>query len=161
MNIQNSKITFGEALSKLERYCSYQERCHFDVLKKLHEIGISSTESEKIIVHLIESNFLNEERFACSFARGKHSIKKWGKVKIINELKSRKINQTLINIALKEINEEEYFDLFEYETDKNWNSITEKNSLKKRKKFCDYFLRRGWESDLIYQRVKDLENSNL
>jgi regulatory protein len=100
---------------------------------------------------------LNEERFARSFARGKHRIKHWGKIRIVNELKLRKINQTLIRMALNEITDEEYFETFEALSQKNWESIRETNSLKKRKKFCDFLLRRGFESHLIYEKVKQLE----
>ena len=62
------------------------------------------------------------------------------------------------SIALKEINEIEYFEMFDELTEKHWQTIVEKNVLKKRKKFCDYFLRKGWENNLIYQKVKELEN---
>ena len=114
-------------------------------------------EIDQIIVQLIADNFLNEERFACSFARGKHRIKHWGKIRIVNELKFRKVSATLIKIALKEIDDSDYFEMFDALADKHWQTITERNTMKKRKKFCDYFLRKGWETELIYQKVKELE----
>ena len=114
-------------------------------------------EIDQIIVQLIADNFLNEERFACSYARGKHRIKHWGKIRIVNELKFRKISATLIKIALKEIGDSDYFGMFETLAEKHWETISERNTMKKRKKFCDYFLRRGWETELIYQKVKELE----
>ena len=114
-------------------------------------------EIDTIIVHLIASNFLNESRFACSFARGKHRIKFWGKIRIVNELKFRKISQYNINLALKEITEEEYNATFHTLAERNWESIREINPLKKRKKFCDYLLRKGFESNLVYEKAKELE----
>lgn len=149
-----------EAIQKIEHYCAYQERCHEEVVSKLWDMKLNQNEIDEVIVHLIEHNFLNEARFACSFARGKHRIKHWGKIRITNELKMRKINQTLINLALKEIDPEEYIATFEELAEKNWNSITENNTLKKRKKFCDYMLRRGFESNLIYDKVKELEGND-
>lgn len=148
-----------EAIQKIEYFCSYQERCHEEVINKLHSMKMNTEEIDSIMVHLITSNFLNEERFACSFARGKHRNKSWGKIRITNELKSKKISQTLINIALKEISPEEYETTFHTLSEKHWESIPEKNSLKKRKKFCDYMLRRGFESNLVYEKVKELEIS--
>lgn len=147
-----------DAKLKIEHFCAYQERCHEEVVSKLWSMKLDQNEIDEVIVHLIEHNFLNEARFACSFARGKHRIKHWGKIRITNELKMRKINQTLINLALKEIEPEEYITTFEQLSDRHWNSILEKNKLKKRKKFCDYLLRRGFESDLIYDKVRELEN---
>jgi regulatory protein len=148
-----------EAIQKIEFFCSYQERCHEEVVSKLYSMKMDSDEIDQIMAHLISSNFLNEGRFACSFARGKHRIKHWGKIRITNELKFRKISQTLINTALKEITPEEYLDTFHTLAERHWESIREKDTLKRRKKFCDYMLRRGFESNLVYDKVKELENS--
>ena len=114
-------------------------------------------EIDLIVVQLIEGNFLNETRFACSFARGKHRMKSWGKIRITNELKLRNISSTNINLALKEISTEEYENTFNELAEKCWNSINEKNTLKKRKKFCDYLLRRGYESHFVYEKTKMME----
>jgi regulatory protein len=114
-----------------------------------------------IIVHLIDQNFLNEERFACSFARGKHRIKYWGNSRIVNELKFRNISPYNIKTALKEISEEEYYTIFHTLADRHWQTMKENNSLKKRKKFCDFLLRKGFESNIVYEKVKDLENYEL
>ncbi len=149
-----------EAIQKIEFFCSYQERCHEEVVSKLRTMKMDSDEIDRIMVHLIAENFLNEERFACSFARGKHRIKHWGTIRILNELKFRNISQTLIDTALKEITPEEYLDTFHTLAERHWESIREKNVLKKRKKFCDYILRRGFESNLVYDKVKELENSD-
>ncbi|MEM8521190.1 RecX family transcriptional regulator [Flavobacterium sp. PL12] len=152
-------FTIKQATQKLEHYCAYQDRCHEEVVQKLRTMKMDADEIDTIIVQLIADNFLNEERFACSYARGKHRIKHWGKIRIINELKFRKISATVIKIALKEINDIEYFEMFDELTEKHWETTFEKNVLKKRKKFCDYFLRKGWENNLIYQKVKELENA--
>ena len=155
----NSKpqCTFIEAKKKLEAYCAYQERCHKEVVSKCWDLGQKQIEIDEIVSYLINSNFLNEERYACSFARGKHRIKSWGKIRIVNELKFKNISSRNITRALKEISEDEYLETFEKLSARIWESITEKNQTKKRKKFCDYLLRKGFESDLIYQKVKALE----
>ena len=146
-----------EAIQKIEFYCSYQERCHEEVVTKLRSMKMDLDEIDEIMVHLISSNFLNEERFACSFARGKHRIKRWGKIRIINELKFKKISQNLINTALKEITPEEYAETFHTLAERHWETIRESDVLKKKKKFCDYMLRRGFESNLVFEKAKELE----
>jgi regulatory protein len=150
-------FSIKEAKQKIEFFCSYQERCHEEVVAKLRSMKMDSEEIDQIMVHLIAENFLNEERFASSFVRGKHRIKHWGKIRITNELKFKNISQTIINIALKEITPEEYLETFHTFAERHWESISETNTLKKRKKFCDYMLRRGFESNLIYDKVKELE----
>lgn len=151
--------TLSELKAKLEQYCAYQERCHQEVIQKMRGMAIESNTIDEIVVHLIQNKFLNEERFACSFARGKHRIKFWGNTRIINELKARNISQTNIKIALSEIPKDEYHSTFEKLSTRIYESITEKNELKKRKKFCDYLLRKGYESELVYEKVRELEKS--
>ena len=155
----NEALTVKEAQLKLEYYCSYQERCHQEVMQKASDLGMKSNETDAIVVHLIQHNFLNEERFSRSFARGKHRIKLWGKNRIINELKQRHISAPNIKCALTEIVEEEYQDTFNKLAEKHWETITERNAQKKKKKFCDYLLRKGWESNLVYAKLKEFESS--
>jgi regulatory protein len=155
----NSKTTnsLQDVQQKLEYYCSYQERCHVEVQEKLRGFSLSEDERNIVIVHLIEHNFLNEERFASLFSISKFHQKKWGKIRIKNELKARKISDYLIKKGLKEIPTDEYELTFEALAEKIWETIIERNSVKKRKKFCDTLLRKGWESELIYTKVKELE----
>ncbi|MNE71894.1 recombination regulator RecX [compost metagenome] len=149
-----------EAIQKIEHYCAYQERCHDEVVSKLRTMKLSTNEIDEIIVHLINSNFLNESRYACSFARGKHRIKFWGRIRIVNELKFRNISQYNINLALKEFTTDEYEITLDTLARQNWESIRESNIQKKRKKFCDYMLRKGFESNLVYEKLRELENVN-
>ena len=145
-----------EIRKKLEYYCSYQDRCHQELQEKLRPFLLSEAEKDTLIVHLIQENYLNEERFARSFARGKHRIKFWGKNRIVNELKQRAISQPNIKLALQEITDEEYQETFDKQTERLWESIREINVQKKKKKFCDYLLRKGWESNLVYEKMKEL-----
>ena len=156
--MKNKRLTYTveEAKKKLEYYCSYQDRCHTEVEKKLYEMNMIPLAQEAITLHLIENNFLNEERFSRSFARGKFRIKKWGKQRIIRELKQRNVSKYNIEIALKEIDQEEYLKVLYELTQKKWDVILERNLFKKRKKITDYLLRQGFESDLIYIEINQI-----
>ena len=143
-------------LSKLEYYCSYQERCYKEVEEKLFSLRATDSEKESILIHLIENNYINEERFAKSFARGKHNYKYWGRNRIKNELKFRNISSKIIEIALNEINNESYIETFHDIAEKNWESIKERKGPKKNKKFVDFLLRKGFENDLIYDKLNEL-----
>ena len=145
-----------EARKKMERYCAYQDRCHKEVTTKLKEMRMIPEAIESIIAHLIEENYLNEERFARSFARGKFNIKKWGKNRIKNELKLRDISKFNIQIALREIDKEDYLTTLDLLAKKRLAQLAETNKAKKRKKLSDYLLYRGWESQLVYEKVMEL-----
>lgn len=148
--------TVEQAKRALERYCVYQDRCHKEIVSKLYDYKMIPQTHDIIIVHLIEHNFLDEERFAKSFARGKFRIKKWGKSRIIRELKLKDISAYNIKTALKEIDEIEYIDTFNKLALKRFEAIKETNKQKKRKKLADYLLYRGWESNLVYAKINEL-----
>ena len=148
--------TLTEATKKLEAYCAYQERCHKEVVDKLRLMRMIPEAIDEIVVHLIDTNYLNEERFAKSFARGKFNIKKWGRNRIALELKQRNISRFNIKTAMKEIDNSAYLETFDILANKRLAQITESNLLKKRKKLADYLLYRGWESDLVYNKIREL-----
>ena len=154
------KITLQAAIVKLEYYCSYQERCHDEVVQKLYDLGMKTNEIDIVVVHLLQNDFLNEERFSRSFARGKHRIKKWGKIRIVNELKQRHIAAPNIKLALTEISEEQYQETFHTLAEKHWEILKESDGQKKKKKWCDYLLRKGWESNLVYEKMKGLSSTS-
>ena len=112
---------------------------------------------DQIIDHLLRNNFLNETRFAQAFARGKFRTKKWGRNRIVNELKRREISKYNIQIALKEIPDAEYYTTFETLVEKRLlQLVSEKNILKRRKKLADYLFYRGWEPELVYEKVNEI-----
>ena len=148
--------TVQEATKKMENYCAYQERCHQEVHQKLMGMRMIPEAIDQIMAHLIQENYLNEERFAKSFARGKFRIKKWGKNRIVQELKQRHISQFNIKSALAEIGEQDYLDTLDELAKKRLSQIKESNIQKKKKKLADYLLYRGWESHLVYGKLQEL-----
>ena len=156
MNNSTKFYTLTEATKKLESFCAYQDRCHREVETKLRNMGMIPEATNQIIGHLIQENYLNEERFAKSFARGKFRIKKWGKNRIVNELKQRQITKYNITIALKEIEQEDYIETLDILAKKRLSQIRETNSQQRKKKLADYLLYRGWESHLVYEKLKEL-----
>lgn len=148
--------TIDEATKKLESYCTYQDRCHRDVITKLKDMRMIPEAIDNIVAHLIQENFLNEERFAKSFARGKFKIKKWGRIRITNELKQRGITRYNINSALKEIDDDLYAATFTALAKKRLRQLNETNIQKRKRKLADYLLYRGWESHLVYAKIQEL-----
>lgn len=148
--------TVDQAKTKLEAYCAYQERCHHEVEQKLYSMRMIPEAKELIITHLLQHDFLNESRYAQAFARGKFRIKKWGRIRITRELKARKISAYNIKLALKELPEAEYLSTFHALAEHRATQIKETNLQKKRKKLADYLLYRGWESHLVYDKIKEL-----
>ncbi len=148
--------TIDKAQLKLQHYCAYQERCHQEVRQKLKDMQMIPEAIDTIIVYLLEHNFLNEERFAKTYVSGKFRIKKWGKYRLTSELKKKDISKHNINLAISQIPNIEYIEVFNALAEKKVISITEKDKWKKKKKLTDYLLYRGWESHLVYDKVNEL-----
>jgi regulatory protein len=143
-------ISPEKALQKLKHYCGYQERTHYEVKQKLYSLGLSKKNAEQIILQLIEENYLNEERFATTFASGKLRIKGWGKIKITHELRQKKISEYCIRKALNSIDKIEYIQVFKRQADKKWRLLhREKNIFVKKSKWRSYLLQRGFEPPVI------------
>ncbi len=153
---KKSFTSIEEIKRKLERYCVYQDRCHKEVERKLAEYDLIEEVKAEVLIHLMEHNFLDEERFAKSFARGKFRIKKWGKPRITRELKFRNISAYNIKSALKEIDETDYISVLYELAEKKNNSISEPNVFKRKKKLINFLQYRGFEMDLIYKVVNEI-----
>jgi regulatory protein len=155
MNSKKS-YTVQEIQQKIAQYCVYQDRCHKEVEEKIKSFDLIPEAREMILLNLMKDNFLNEERFAKSFARGKFRIKHWGKNRIVNELKMRDISAYNIKTALKEIDEKEYLKTIYTITEKRNTIISETNHYKRKKKLIDFLLRKGFETDLIFKVVDEV-----
>jgi regulatory protein len=145
------------ALAKAEHYCAYQERSQQEVRDKLYEWGLYSNAVENVIVQLIAGNFLNEERFAYAYVRGKFNQKSWGRIKIKQGLKFKKVSDVLIKKALNSINGDDYLQALTKVIEKKAALITDKDAYKRRYKLQQYAMGRGYESDLIADVLKGLE----
>ena len=144
----------------MERYCAYQERSLKEVQRKLADLGMIKEVNERIELHLYQHDFINEERFARAFARGKFRIKKWGKIRIRRELEFHGVSNRNVQLGLSEIDDQEYETTCLDLLTKKFNEVKDPHRLRKRKKVCDFMLRRGFESDRIYSMVRDLESKN-
>ena len=146
----------SEALQKLMHFCAYRDRSQKEVEDKLNEMHMIDAAKEKIIIELMQEGFLNEERFARSFVRGKFRIKKWGRVKITQELKKRGISSPIIKMGLTEIKESDYrTTLFEL-AEKKLEKINEPNEYKRKGKLADHLMRKGYESSLVFDSIQEI-----
>ena len=155
---KKQKITDEKlALEKAGHYCAYQERSQQEVRDKLYEWGLWPAAVENIIVKLIGDGFLNEERFAKAYATGKFRQKAWGKIKIKQGLKLKKVPDVLIKKALNGINYDDYLETLRIIVEKKAALLNESNAYKRRYKLQQYAMGRGFESDLITDVLKDSE----
>ena len=142
-------------IEKIQSYCLYQERCVKEVKNKLFSLKVSSKSANDIIEYLIDNDFLNEERYTLMFIQGKLRIKKWGRIKLKYELRLKGIDIKIINEHINQINEQDYINYFNEFSIKKIKFLKGSRDQKKRS-FINYFTYRGWENNLIYQKLKDI-----
>mgnify|MGYP001403897407 FL=1 len=153
---KRKSYTLAQAQKKLEYYCIYQERCHKEVIAKLKTLGMIPSVIDKIISELIKANYLNETRFTQSFVRGKFRIKKWGKNRILQELKVREISSFNIKLGMKEISDDNYQKTFYELFEKRRREVKQLTKTEQKKKIFSYMSYRGWENSKVYEALRDL-----
>ena len=153
---KRKSYTLAQAQKKLEYYCVYQERCHKEVIAKLKTLGMIPSVIDKIISELIKANYLNETRFTQSFVRGKFRIKKWGKNRILQELKVRDISSFNIKLGMKEISDDNYQKTFYELFEKRRREVKQLTKTEQKKKIFSYMSYRGWENSKVYEALRDL-----
>ncbi len=148
--------TLEEAQKKLEYFCAYQDRSHWEVQKKLKEMRMIPEAIDQIIIHLIQENYLNEERFTRSFVRGKFYQKKWGKNKIKQGLYKHKIHPNLIEKAFSEINDKDYKQSIRDLIAKKKNDYKTNHSYQLKQKISNYLLQKGYAYDEFAEILENM-----
>jgi len=152
----NRKYPPEETFERIKGWCDIQERAHSEARKKLSSWGVYGEESENIIAELIHLNYLNEERFARAFARGKSRIKSWGWKKIEQELKRRGVSDYSIKSAFEEIDREEYLDQLMALAAKKKKLIREANAYKRDQKILRFLVNKGYSYEDANLALKEV-----
>lgn len=144
---------FKKAKLKIASYCAYQERCQQEVRNKLYSYELYRDEVDELLAWLITENYVNEERFAITFAGGKFRIKKWGKFKITQALTQKDISDYCIKKALQEIGQEDYLATIASLANKKMGeySLRVSNPFQLRDKTAKYIISKGFEPNLVWQ----------
>lgn len=159
---QESKYSFLEVKAKLEALCAYQERCSFELDQKMIKWGLSSEDRNALLAHLISTNFLSEERFAEAYVSGKFRIKKWGRIKIKNGLKTKRISDYSIQKGLAVIDDSEYWESLVHLTQRKLNILSgTKDDYPTRVKLYKFLSGRGYEQDLVKEAVEVVIKGSL
>lgn len=152
--------TISEIIEKAERYCSLQERCIADVIKKCYDWKLDKEQHPQVIDHLLQHKFIDEERFAFAFVRAKFNSKSKGKNRIMYELKAKKIDSAVIGEAIKQIEDEDYREKMTKLAISKLKSLQKEDVFKQRAKLIQYLLQKGYEYDQI-KSVINMDGVNI
>ena len=150
--------TPSQAKPKIEKFCAYQERSHQQVKRKLQGYGLNGMDADILLVELMHANFLNEERFAMAYARGKFKIKGWGKAKIKQGLKREGVGEKLIQQALASLGMDDYLDTLNTLATKKWPLIKGASHIEKVFKLKRYLVGKGYDFEAIDKAIAQVVN---
>ena len=138
------------------KYCAYQERTQQEVRDKLYGYGLYADGVEEVLTELITEDFVNEERYAQSFARGKFRQNNWGRIKIRRALQQKRLSDYCIRRGMEEIEEEEYQATLRMLMEKKWNSVAHEDDYARKNKTVRFVLGKGYEADLAWEVMGEL-----
>tara|TARA_Y100000588_G_C13998734_1_gene814703 strand:- start:205 stop:690 length:486 start_codon:yes stop_codon:yes gene_type:complete len=155
MSSNQGKIyDLNEAREKIRGYCLYRERSQKEVRDKLLSYGLFPEIADTLLSELILERFVDEERFARAFVRGKYKIKKWGRIKIKQALYPHQLSAYVLKKAFSEIDPELYYQNLITLCQKRWPLSKGSNDYVRRSKLIGYLQRQGYEMDLIRDAVE-------
>lgn len=143
------------ALTRMMDYCAYQERCHSEVRSKLIEIGITGYDVDELISVLITEGFLNEERYARAFVKGKFNQLQWGRIKIRKGLSEKRVSPYCIEKGMEEIDEDAYLATLEELATRKWKKLKDKNPYTRRQKLARFLVQKGYENGLVWDHIRE------
>jgi len=155
---KKKNYTKKEALIKAAAYCAYQERNEQEVRTKLYSYGLEPDEVDELIIQLSAEKLLDEERYAKAYVRGKYTLKRWGRRKILQGLKASRISDYCIKQGLKEIDPEVYEENLRYLLEKKNRTEKERNPVLRNQKLSYYLMSKGYENDLVQDAIKSLKD---
>ena len=150
----NPYISREEAWDRIRKYCAYQERSHKEVQDKLDALNQDPGTAAELITQLVEEDFLNEERFARAFVKGKFNQNNWGREKIGQGLKAKGIHPNLVSLAMQEIDEEEYREKLKTLLNKKNRTLKPRNHYDRKAKLARYLIGKGFEQELVWDVIR-------
>ncbi len=154
-------VRIDELKKRMTRFCAWRDRCTTEAEKKLRELGAGKDQISQVLAWLMQEGYLDDVRFARSYARGKFTNNQWGRIKIIAGLRSLGINQEMIDEALGQIDESDYYETLLRQAQKKWDAIkTAKDPFDRKQKTIAYLVGKGYETELALQVVDQLPQNH-
>lgn len=144
-HFMKNDITVEQARRRLAALCSKSEHSSGEMLAKMRRWGLSDAEQDEVLTSLIETHYVDDERYARAYVRDKLTFEHWGRRKIDAGLWQKGISEELRSVALAEIDEQEYAEVLRTVIDRRCNDP--------REKIVRYALSRGFEYDIILANI--------
>ena len=152
----NTGITEEALLQKMAAYCADAERCVRDVENRLKRAGAEPPVVERIVSRLQAEKFLDEERYCRFFVQDRLRFNKWGRLKLLAELRKKGISSAACENALQTIDAEEYRHILLQLLEAKKRSTRGKDEREVFQKLLRFAAGRGFEPGLASECLRGL-----
>ena len=149
---------FKKAYQVLSAKCSKKEISTSEALKFAVKFKLNLVEKNRLVNQLKKNKFIDHLRFAKAFVNDRFHFYKWGRLKIKYQLLQKGIEEHFIDIALKAIDNNEYYNLILQEAKKKYVTVDKKDNFNAKQKLCKYLNQKGFEGELVFEIVESLES---
>ena len=145
------EMTAQEAFSRLASLCAKSEHCEHDMTEKMRLWGVDADTQAQVMEKLVSGRYVDDERYARAFVRDKIRYGKWGRRKIGQALRMKRINDDIVDDILDAIDDEEYLNVLRPIVKQKLRTTHAANDYELRMKVTKYVLGRGFTLDIIRQ----------
>jgi len=149
-------VTEEQMKLRLASLCARSEQCEYDIAEKLRRSGLDAEACRRIFATLREGRFVDNARFARSFARYKAEYCGWGRQKIIAGLMAKRIPSSLITKALESL-DDDIFDAPLMKAARAKARTLDLTQYTDRMKLMRHLLSRGYTSDEARHALANLQ----
>lgn len=155
------QLSEEEARLRLTALCAQGEHCSYEMEEKMRKWGISEEAQARIMAHLVNERYIDDERYCRAYIRDKIHYNKWGRRKIEQGLYLKRIDRSLSSAALDEVDDEEYLQVLRPMLKAKWRTIKAGSDYERSGKLIKYALSRGFTFDIIRQCIDDADEHDF
>ena len=108
-----------------------------------------------ILIYLLDNRFVNDERFAKCFVKGKINQNGWGLNKIRFHLMQKGIAKETIDEALQAFDEEAYRQRLIEVLRSKAKTVKAASDFEKKRKLAAYAIQKGFEAPLVWEVLNE------
>ncbi len=151
------QLTEQEALFRLTALCSQAEHCSYEMTEKMRKWQISDEAQARIMQHLVEERYIDDERFCRYFVKDKIRYNKWGRRKVEQALWAKHIDSDISKAILDEVDDEEYINILRPMIKSRRKQMKDMNEYEANARLMRWAIGRGFTFDIIRQCIDGVE----
>ena len=151
------QLTEQEALFRLTALCSQAEHCSYEMTEKMRKWQISDEAQARIMQHLVEERYIDDERFCRYFVKDKIRYNKWGRRKVEQALWAKHIDSNISKAILDEVDDEEYINILRPMIKSRRKQMKDMSEYEANARLMRWAIGRGFTFDIIRQCIDGVE----